>query len=173
MTGCRFIRECRNTFVKLSLACAINVERSSFEALPTCEDSAALYADVVKTPGRPVESSSPALVRGLPFRGGDPPPPTGSPSTSHPEARSKRPGPLPVRSSSSQSLVHPGSGDAGAAGGGSVQDSPLAEAKAGRRDESKVSRSMTDSEMHRAHGPPAHGVRPREGKPRVWCQKII
>ncbi|XP_048829789.1 LOW QUALITY PROTEIN: SAM and SH3 domain-containing protein 1 [Brienomyrus brachyistius] len=132
-------------------------ERSSLEALPTCEDSAALYTDVVKTPGKPVDCSSPALVHGLFFGEGDPKIPTASPSTGNPEARSKRPGPLLVRSSSSQTLVHPGSGNTGTAGGGGVQDSPLAEEKTGRRESPKVSRSMTDSEMHRAHGPPAHG----------------
>uniref|UniRef100_A0A8C9S3M7 SAM and SH3 domain containing 1 n=1 Tax=Scleropages formosus TaxID=113540 RepID=A0A8C9S3M7_SCLFO len=114
-----------------------------FEASPTCEDKAALYAGVKK----------PSL-----FLDGDTDSLTTSPSSSSLDTWSGHRLVKAVgRTGSSQGLVHQGRKPGGQGAGVGGSGSSFSEAEGGGEDDPRVTRSMTDGEMRRALSSLSHG----------------
>lgn len=138
----------------------------NLEALPTCEDSTALYTGVLKKPPPAQETSSPSLTQDQLSLDGDTDSLTNSPSSSSLDTWS---GHKLVKtfskSSSTHGLIRPprrapvGCGGPGVGGSGSS----FSELDAcGLDDEGKLSRSTTDGEMRRALSSTSHGVSTKE-----------
>ncbi|XP_029105802.1 SAM and SH3 domain-containing protein 1a isoform X2 [Scleropages formosus] len=129
-----------------------------FEASPTCEDKAALYAGV-KKPSVPQDQSLSSLFQEQLFLDGDTDSLTTSPSSSSLDTWSGHRLVKAVgRTGSSQGLVHQGRKPGGQGAGVGGSGSSFSEAEGGGEDDPRVTRSMTDGEMRRALSSLSHGV---------------
>ncbi|KPP75296.1 SAM and SH3 domain-containing protein 1-like [Scleropages formosus] len=128
-----------------------------FEASPTCEDKAALYAGV-KKPSVPQDQSLSSLFQEQLFLDGDTDSLTTSPSSSSLDTWSGHRLVKAVgRTGSSQGLVHQGRKPGGQGAGVGGSGSSFSEAEGGGEDDPRVTRSMTDGEMRRALSSLSHG----------------
>uniref|UniRef100_A0A8C9V4J1 Sterile alpha motif domain-containing protein 5 n=1 Tax=Scleropages formosus TaxID=113540 RepID=A0A8C9V4J1_SCLFO len=133
-----------------------------FEASPTCEDKAALYAGV-KKPSVPQDQSLSSLFQEQLFLDGDTDSLTTSPSSSSLDTWSGHRLVKAVgRTGSSQGLVHQGRKPGGQGAGVGGSGSSFSEAEGGGEDDPRVTRSMTDGEMRRALSSLSHGGKEQE-----------